>query len=62
VRDGAYFAFDVDNVLIGEYATQREAMRALPAANTVGDDELKSRRAKAAMTAIDKIFRNSRHT
>ena len=28
-HDGSYFAFDVDDVLVGEYATQREAMRAI---------------------------------
>jgi hypothetical protein len=30
---GSYFAFDADNILFGEFATQREALRALPAAN-----------------------------
>jgi hypothetical protein len=29
-HDGAYFAFDADDVLVGEYRTQREAARALP--------------------------------
>jgi hypothetical protein len=28
-HDESYFAFDVDDVLVGEYATQREAMRAI---------------------------------
>jgi hypothetical protein len=32
VRDGTYFAFGTDNILIGKFVTQREAMRALPAA------------------------------
>ena len=30
VRDGSYFAFDAEGVLIGEYATQQKAMRAIP--------------------------------
>jgi hypothetical protein len=30
VHAGSYFAFDADDILIGEYATQREAMRAIP--------------------------------
>jgi hypothetical protein len=28
--NGAYFAFDVEHVLVGTYASQREAMRAIP--------------------------------
>ena len=32
VRDGFYFAFGTNNILVGEFATQREAMCALPAA------------------------------
>jgi hypothetical protein len=32
VKDGSYFAFRADHVLVGEYTTQREATRALPAA------------------------------
>jgi len=31
-HDGSYFAFGTDVVLLGEFSTQREAMRALPAA------------------------------
>jgi hypothetical protein len=57
VHDGAYFAFGVDNILIGEYTTQREAMLALPAANTVGIDELKSRHIKTTSTMFDEILR-----
>jgi hypothetical protein len=33
MHDGAYFAFGIDGVLVGEYATQGKAMRALPVAN-----------------------------
>jgi hypothetical protein len=44
VRDGSYFAFETDNVLVGEFATQREAMRALPAA-------------KASSSMIDEVLR-----
>jgi hypothetical protein len=29
-RDGSYFAFGADDILLGEFSTQREAMRALP--------------------------------
>ena len=29
--DGAFFSFERDGVLIGEFATQRQAMRAIPA-------------------------------
>jgi hypothetical protein len=29
--DGSFFSFDRDAVLIGEFATQRQAMRAIPA-------------------------------
>jgi hypothetical protein len=32
-HDGSYFAFGTNNVLVGEFATQGQAMRALPAAN-----------------------------
>ncbi len=28
--DGSFFTFGVDDILIGEYSTQSEAMRALP--------------------------------
>jgi hypothetical protein len=28
--DGSHFAFDVEHVLVGAYASQREAMRAIP--------------------------------
>ena len=31
-RDGSYFAFRPDDSLLGEFATQSEAVRALPAA------------------------------
>jgi hypothetical protein len=33
VRDGSYFAFGADDILIGEFPSQREVMRVLPAAN-----------------------------
>jgi hypothetical protein len=29
-QDGSYFSFDVNFVLLGEYRTQRMAMRAIP--------------------------------
>ena len=29
-RDGSYFAFGADDILLGEFSTQREAMRAIP--------------------------------
>ncbi len=32
-RDGSYFAFGTDNILLGEFATQGQAMHALPAAS-----------------------------
>ena len=32
VQDGSYFAFSTDDSLLGEFATQSEAVRALPAA------------------------------
>jgi hypothetical protein len=32
-RDGSYFAFRPDNSLLGKFATQGEAVRALPAAD-----------------------------
>jgi hypothetical protein len=32
VRDGSYFAFGIDDILIGEFDTQSKAIRALPAA------------------------------
>jgi hypothetical protein len=28
--DGSYFAYSADQILIGEYSTQRAAMRAIP--------------------------------
>jgi hypothetical protein len=66
VHDDTYFAFDADNVLIGEYATQREAMRAMPAANTVSNDELKLRHTKTTSRNFARLLRraakNSRHT
>jgi hypothetical protein len=35
-RDGSYFAFDVNEQLVGEYRNQRDAMRSLrPAAGPV---------------------------
>jgi hypothetical protein len=33
-HDGSVFLFGADGTLIGEYRTQREAMRALPSANS----------------------------
>ena len=30
VIDSSYFAFDLEHILIGEFASQREAMRAIP--------------------------------
>lgn len=41
-RDGSFFAFDIDGVLIGKYPSQREAMRACPPALVM------KRRAKGA--------------
>jgi hypothetical protein len=32
IRDGSFFAFGIDDILIGEFDTQRKAVRALPAA------------------------------
>jgi hypothetical protein len=29
-RDGAFFAFDTNGTLVGEYGSQREAVRAIP--------------------------------
>jgi hypothetical protein len=34
-RDGAFFAFDADGVLIGEYPTRRAAVRSIPAARSL---------------------------
>jgi hypothetical protein len=31
-HDGLYFAFDLNEELVGEYETQREAVRAIPKA------------------------------
>jgi hypothetical protein len=33
---GAFYAFGTDDNLVGKFDTQREAMRALPAANATG--------------------------
>lgn len=33
-HDGSFFAFDLNQELIGEYETQREAMRAIPRATS----------------------------
>jgi outer membrane protein assembly factor BamB len=29
-RDGSFFAFDADGILLGKYSTQGEAMRSIP--------------------------------
>jgi hypothetical protein len=36
VIDSSYFSFDVEHVLIGEFRTQREAMRAIPKLKKTG--------------------------
>jgi hypothetical protein len=43
-RDGSYFAFRPDDSLLGEFATQGEAVRAFPAADASTGSKYRRRR------------------
>jgi hypothetical protein len=44
-HDGAFFSFDIDGTLLGEFKTQREATRAIPKrANKWANDMKQSRK------------------
>jgi hypothetical protein len=44
---GSYFAFDVEHVFVGMYASQREAMRAIPKLKKPPRDGIAHKKEKA---------------